>query len=249
MNKPPKIYVATADKKTTYGSFSADNREQFNNWESLSLEENIELNQYMDNMKAIEKNFTKKALNEQQDFRVRLPRNFIEAINEISLICNNANQHVDIYENMINAAIQHLKITIAKLPDDEKKECFGILKALGLSNSKKIDASLKIQAIFSELLLIHNKSEKLHKRAIKLYKKDKSIAPRTIEEIAKGEQETSKWLISCAVDILMEEKPDAMLKLMSKDDLIFFWIDPLESTNLPKESINELRERACQLFA
>jgi len=243
MSKPPKIYVASADRKTTYGSFTADNCDQFDNWESLNPEETVELKQYMDNMKAIERNFSKKALNEQQDFRVRLPQNFIEAIHEISLICNETSQHIDVYENMINAVIQHLKVTITKLPDNEKQRCLNILNAIGLSDNKKIDVSLKIQSIFSELLSIHNKSEKLHQKAIELYAKDKSIAPRTIEEIAKGEQETSRWLVSCAIDILVEEKPDIIKKLLSNDDMLHFWINPLESTNISKELIKLRKQR------
>ncbi len=243
INRPPKIYVASADRKTTYGSFTADSFDQFDNWESLSPEETIELKQYMDNMKAIERHFGKKALNEQQDFRIRLPQSYIEAIHEISLICNEANQHIDIYENMINASIQHLKVTTAKLPDDEKQKCLSILNTLGLSDNKKIDASLKIQAVFSELLSIHNKSEKLHQKALELYNKDKSIAPKTIEEIAKGEQETSRWLVSCAIDILIEEKPDIIKKLFSKEDMIHFWINPMESTDISKELIQQRKQK------
>jgi hypothetical protein len=83
LNKPPKIYVLSADKKTTYGSFSADNFTQFQNWEKLNSGETIELKQYMNNMSAIERYFSTKALNEQQDFRVRLPDSFIQSINDI----------------------------------------------------------------------------------------------------------------------------------------------------------------------
>ena len=46
-----------------------------------------------------------------------------------------------------------------------------------------------------------------------MFTKDKSIAPKTIEEIAKGELSTSRWLVTCAIEILLEEKPDIWVKL------------------------------------
>ena len=234
LNKPPKIYVLSADKKTTYGSFSADNFTQFQNWEQLNSEETIELKQYMNNMAAIERYFSTKALNEQQDFRVRLPESFIQSIHEISLLCLEVNQNIDIYDAMISASIQYLKIITAQLPEEQKHHALAILDKIGLAEYKKVDLSLKIQAVFSELLSIHNKSEKLHQKAIELFHKDKSIAPRTIEEIAKGEA-TSRWLVSCAIDVLLEEKPDIIRKILSNDDLIFLWAKPLINAQYPLE--------------
>ncbi|HDV5714149.1 TPA: hypothetical protein RJG04_002906 [Legionella pneumophila] len=100
---------------------------------------------------------------------------------------------------------------------------------------------MKIQAIFSELLSIHNKSEKLHQKAKMLFSKDKSIAPKTIEEIAKGELSTSKWLVACAVEILLEEKPDIVQKILADDDILFLWANPLLKNNRPiKELLHTL---------
>lgn len=86
---------------------------------------------------------------------------------------------------------------------------------------------MKIQAVFSELLSIHNKSEKLHQKAIALFNKDKSIAPKTIEEISKGELSTARWLVACAIELLLEEKPDIVQKILSDDDILFLWANPL----------------------
>lgn len=236
LNKPPKIYVLSADKKTTYGSFSADNCTQFQNWEQLNLEETIELKQYMNNMAAIERYFSTKALNEQQDFRVRLPESFIQSIHEISLLCLEANQEIDVYDALISASIQYLKIITAQLPEEQKHKALAVLDKIGLADYKKVDLSLKIQAVFSELLSIHNKSEKLHQKAIELFQKNKSIAPKTIEEIAKGEP-TQRWLVSCAIDVLIEEKPELICKILSDDDLVFLWAKPLLSAQYPPEQL------------
>ncbi|HFD2360803.1 TPA: hypothetical protein ACF2SP_003047, partial [Legionella pneumophila] len=100
---------------------------------------------------------------------------------------------------------------------------------------------MKIQAVFSELLSIHNKSEKLHQKARMLFNKDKSIAPKTIEEIAKGELSTSKWLVACAVEILLEEKPDIVQKILTEDDILFLWANPLLKNHRPlKELLDKL---------
>jgi hypothetical protein len=235
LKKPPKIYVLSADKKTTYGSFTADNIAQFEHWEQLNPEETIELKQYMNNMGAIERHFSSKALNEQQDFRVRLPESFIEAIHEISLLCLEANQDIDIYGAMISASIQYLKIITAQLPDEQKNQALTVLDRIGLAEYKKIDLSLKIRAVFAELLSIHNKSEKLHQKAIELYRKDKSISPRTIEEIAKGES-TPRWIVACAIDVLLEEKPALVRKILTDEDLFFLWAKPLiDDGHLPEQ--------------
>lgn len=238
LNKPPKIYVLSSDKKTTYGSFTADNFTQFKNWEQLNPEETIELKQYMNNMAAIERYFSTKALNEQQDFRVRLPESYIQSIHEISLLCLEANQNIDVYDAMISASIQYLKIITGQLPEEQKHKALTVLDKIGLADYKKVDLSLKIQAVFSELLSIHNKSEKLHQKAIELFHKDKSIAPRTIEEIAKGET-TSRWLVSCAIDVLLEEKPELVRKILSDDDLIFLWAKPLINEKCPREKLTD----------
>jgi hypothetical protein len=66
-----------------------------------------------------------------------------------------------------------------------------------------------------------------------LFNKDKSIAPKTIEEIAKGELSTSKWLVACAIDILLEEEPDMVQKILSDNDILFLWANPLLKNHRP----------------
>lgn len=256
MNKPPRVHVQSADKKTTYGAFQANNCNEFNGWDRLSLEETIELKHYMNNLAAIEHYFSTKALAEQKDFRIRLPGTFIDAISALSKLCFEEQINLNIYDAMISAAIGQLKITTASLPYEKKQQALTILNQIGLSENIKTDVSLKIQAVFSELLSIHNKSEKLHHKAIELFNKDKSIAPKTIEEIAKGELSTSRWLVACAVEILLEEKPDIVQKILSDDDILFLWANPLLKNHrtikkllVPLQSLNKSEVLTSKLRA
>lgn len=237
MNKPPRIHVQSADKKITYGAFQANDCSEFMNWDQLSPEETIELKQYMNNLNAIEHYFSTKALSEQKDFRIRLPGSFIEAITEISLLCMEEEINLNVYDAMISAAIQQLKIKTASLSDEKKQRALMVLQQIGLSENKKPDVSLKVQAVFSELLSVYNKVEKLHQKSLSLFGKDKSIAPLTIEEIAKGRLSSPRWQVACAVDILLEEKPDVIQKLLSNEDILFLWANPLLKNQVP---INEL---------
>jgi hypothetical protein len=233
MNKPPRIHVQSADKKITYGAFQANDCSEFVNWDQLSPEETIELKQYMNNLNAIEHYFSTKALGEQKDFRIRLPGSFIQAISEISLLCIEEEINLDVYGAMISAAIQQLKVKTVSLSDEKKQQALMVLQQIGLSENKKPDLSLKIQAVFSELLSVYNKVEKLHQKALTLFGKDKSIASLTIEEIAKGRLSTPRWQVACALDILLEEKPDTIQKLLSNEDFLFLWANPLLKNQIP----------------
>jgi hypothetical protein len=241
MNRPPRVHVQSSDKKTTYGSFQANDSIEFNGWDKLDPEETIELKQYMNNLMAIEHYFSTQALGEQKDFRIRLPGSFIQAISELSTLFLEEGINFDIYDAMISAAIQQLKINTASLPSEKKQQALALLNKIGLAENSKPDVSLNIRAIFSELLSIHNKSEKLHQKALTLFDKDKSISPKTIEEIAKGQLSTSRWLVTCAIEILLEEKPDILQKVLPDEDILYLWANPLLKNKVPaKELINKL---------
>src|SRR4051812_13902476 len=89
--KPPKVFVLSLDKKTTYGSFSASNPEEFTNWSSLTPVQVAELKQYIHNLRASSSYFGNNLLGEQTDFRLRLPDSFIKCINEIHIIASDNN--------------------------------------------------------------------------------------------------------------------------------------------------------------
>jgi len=237
MNKPPRIHVQSSDKKTTHGSFQANDCNQFTNWEQLSSDETVELKHYMNNLKAIELYFSTKALSEQKDFRMKLPISFIQAIADLSTLCLEEDINLDVYDAMISAAIQQLKVSAGTLSNEAKPRALAILQDIGLNQKNKPSLSLKTQAIFHELLPIHNKSEKLYQKAITLFDKDKSISPMTIEEISKGELSTSRWLITCAIDVLLEENPEAINNMLSDDDLLFLWAKPLIKQGHSRETL------------
>lgn len=226
LKKPPKIYVLSHDKKVTYGSFASDNPYEFTEWDKLNIEQTVELKQYIHNMNALS-NYFGASLNEQTDFRLRLPMNFIQCINDIHALAIQKNLELDIFEPMVTAIIQQLKIVIAKMPFEEKQEALLLLNKAGLSDYKKMDYSRQIQAVFSELLLIHKKAEKLEMQAKSLFNKDKRISPKSIEDIAKGNLETSLWMVASAIEILMQEKPEILINTLSVDDLLMLWAKPL----------------------
>lgn len=232
LKKPPKIYVLSADKKTTYGSFSASNPEEFKNWGDLSSAQKIELKQYMHNMQAISNHFDKSGLNEQTDFRLRLPASFIQCVNEIEELAFNRDIELDIFEPIIVAMIQKLKIVTAQLPDHEKKIATAALARIGLTEYEKIDYNRPIQAIFNALMSVHNKTEKLSQIAKALFNKDKSVSPKTIESIANGTLSTSRWFVACAIEVLLKEKLDFIKTSLSADDLFILWVRPLEASCL-----------------
>lgn len=226
LKKPPKIYVLSPDKKITFGSFSSDNPVEFKEWNSLNLEQTVELKQYMQNMRALSNHF-QSSLNEQMDFRLRLPMSFIQCVNDISALAIKNDLELDIFEPMITSMIQQLKIILAKLPFEEKQHALALLNNIGLSEYKKIDFSNQIKAVFSELLLIHRKSEKLEIEAKRLFNKEKRITPKSLEDIANGHLDTSLWLVACAIEILVHEQPEVLKKTLSQDDLFMLWAKQL----------------------
>jgi len=237
LKRPPKIYVLSSDKKITYGSFSAADTDEFDGWNLLSPVQLIELKQYMHNMRAISRHFDNKGLNEQADFRLRLPSSFIQCINEINALAAKSDIELDIFEPIITSLIQQLKITTTKLSNNDKKLALASLDRLGLAEYKKIDYSTQIQNIFSELLTIHNKSEKLESLANSYFNKSKMISPKSIDDIAHGRLSTSKWLVSCAIQILLDERPVALKGTFSDDDLFMLWAKPLLDHGLEKKML------------
>lgn len=226
LKKAPKIYVLSQDKKITYGSFSSTNPDEFTGWDALAIEQIVELKQYMNNMRTLTNHFDT-SLNEQTDFRLRLPMSFIQCINDIHTLAVKNDLELDIFEPMITSIIQQLKIAAARLPFEEKQQALISLSKVGLADYKKINYSNQIQAIFTELLSINHKSEKLETEARRLFNKDKRITPKSLEDIAHGYLETSLWVVACAIEILLQEKPSSLINLLSVDDLYMLWAKQL----------------------
>ena len=227
LKKAPRIHVKSSETGISYGSFLADAPDTFTGWERMNEKEVIELKHYMDNLNAVKQHLGEHALNEQADYRLRLPLRLMGAIEEISQICHRTHTPLDCFEPAITSIIQSLKVATTKLQGDDKTRALACLDRIGLAEYKKMDDTHTIKAIFSELLGLHNKSEKLHQAALELYDKDKSYSPRAIESMATGKSTPSKWLVSCAIDALLAERRNTILALLSNDNLQRLWAKPL----------------------
>lgn len=242
LKKPPRVHVKSANTGTIYGSFPADAPDMFEGWHLMDEAEAIELKLYINNLQAIKTYLSNDALNEQADYRLRLPASFIDVINEIALICHRENMSFDIFSPMLTAIIQEIKIITAKLENTSKTKALKLLDQLGLAEYKKMDYSQQIQAVFSELLSIYNKSELLHKEAIKLFDKDKSYSPKTLENMAVGATQPSRWLVACAISILAEEKPTIITRILSEDDLFMLFAKPMLDHNKKDKLLSLLKK-------
>lgn len=236
LRRPARVYVKSPDLKTIYGSFSLDNTSAFENWEALTLAQQTELKQFIHNIDAVNKHIKPEVNDVLTEFRLRLPISLIHALNELSIICNKENVELNVYDPIILNIIQQMKISTAKLSNENKAEAFSILEKANIAEYKKIDYSSQIQGIFAELLHVHNKSEKLYEKAKSLFGKDKSYSPKALESMASGESNPSKWLVSCAIELLLDEGNEVN-NLLSEDDLFMLWVKPQLDQNLEKKSI------------
>ena len=129
-----------------------------------------------------------------------------------------------------------MKVATTKLSDNAKKEAFALLEKAGIAEYKKQDYSSQTQAVFTELLNIRNKSEKLHEKAKTLFQKDKSYSPKTIESMATGESSPSKWLVACAIELLMDEHVN-LLQTLSGDDVFMLWAKQLLDNDHTRDEV------------
>lgn len=185
--------MMSSDKTITYGSFSASNPDEFTGWDQLNTIQKIELNQYMQNMRVIYNYFGEQGLNEQSDFRLRLPLSFISCINEINIMATNNQIEMDIFKPMVMSLIQQLKVVSKKLPEPDKSKVLELLEKLGLSEQNKMDYSAQIQAVCNSLLTIFKKSEKLELLAKELFNKNKILTPKSIEQMDCGLRDTAPF--------------------------------------------------------
>ena len=239
IRKPARVYIKSPDLKTYYGSFHVDKTEEFTEWDNLTIEQHIELKQFIQNVKSVYQHI-KPAINDPlADFRFRLPAEFISAIKELEQICHAQDVELNIFDAMVTAIIQQMKISTSKLTDDAKTDALTLLNKVNLSDFKKQDHSSQIQSVFSSFQAIENRSEKLHKQAIVLFDKDKSYSPRAIKGMAMGETKPSKWLVACAIEILLDEKPATLQADLSFDDFNMLWINPLVKVGYNKQELLE----------
>lgn len=235
LRKPARVYVKSPDLKTIFGSFTLADPDSFDSWQDLNSAQKVELRLYIDNLSAINKHIKPEINDPLADIRLRVPASFVDGLTELTDICINNNVEMDIFDPVITSIIQKMKISTAKLEGDDKSKALQILDRLKIADFKSQDHKPQIQAIFNELNGIYNRSEKLHKRTIELHNKDKSYSPRAIKGMGAGETTPAKWLVSCAIDILIDEKPEILKSMLTPDDIKMLYIRPLLKAKSSKE--------------
>lgn len=227
LKKPPRVYVKSTDLKTTYGSFHVNGVDEFDGWDKLSTQQAVELRQFMQNVSAVYEHLKPSPTNMLTDFRFRLPVEFVELLEKLEIICFNEGVDINIFESIITTIVQQLKVATNKLDGNAKIQALELLTKANLAEYKKQDFSGQTQAIFAELQAVYNRSEKLHKKSISLFDKDKSYSPLAIRGMANGETTPAKWLIACAIDVLIDEQGEAISKMLSQDDIYMLWALPI----------------------
>ena len=237
LRRSPRVYVKSTDLKTIYGSFRIDTPDSFDGWDKLSIEQTIELKHFMQNITAVYQHLNPAPANTLTDFRFRLPHEFLDTLEQIEILCHEKQVDLNIFDSMITSMIQQMKIATSKLTGQAKEQALELLDRANLAEYKKIDFSAPIKAVFSELQAVVNRSEKLHQKAISLFNKDKSYSPLAIKGMAEGETTPSKWLVSCAIDILIEERKETLNSMLSIDDLFMLWVKPLIDNGYSKDKL------------
>lgn len=237
LRRPPRVYVKSTDLKITYGSFPVDNPDSFDGWDELSTGQTVELKQFIQNVEAVYRYLSPSPANSLTDFRFRLPYEFIELLEQVELLCHEDNVEIDIFDSMISGIIQQMKIAVTKLSDSNKKQALTLLDKANLAEYKKVDFNNQIKSVFSELQAVFDRSEKLHTKALNLFAKDKSYSPLAIKGMAEGETTPSKWLISCAIDVLIDERSEILKKILTTDDIYMLWAKPLLNAQHSEQDI------------
>jgi hypothetical protein len=237
LRKPPRVYVRSVETKELYGSFTPETMKSFDGFEKLSKLELLELKQYMQNIKAIYKYLKPSNSNMLTDFRFRLPAQFVEMLDELTELCEEEDVELDIFDNMITSIIHQARISASKLKGNAKMTALALLETANIADFQKQTHAKQIQSVFTELQTIYNRSEKLHQKALSLFNKDKSYSPRAIEGMAKGETLPSKWLVACAIDLLVDEQCKHAQTLLTANDLYLLWGKPLFDSTYSQEKL------------
>lgn len=227
LRRPSRIYVRSADDKSLYGSFRTDEPDLFDGWDSLTINQAIELKQFIQNIKAVNQHLNPSPTSTLLDLRFRLPYEFIDVLEQIEIICDQQKVELNIFEPMVSSMIQQIKIAVGKLSGSSKEQALTLLNQVNLAEYKRQDFSNQVKSIFSELQAVANRSEKLKDKAMALFDKDKSYSPMAIKSMAEGETTPSKWLVACAVEVLLDEKKDIVFKILTEDDVFMLWAKQL----------------------
>lgn len=241
LRKPARVYVRSVESNELYGSFKTNEPNEFDGFEKLSQDELLELRQYIQNINAINKYLSSTHPVVLTDFRLKLPAQFVDTLLKLSAICEQEKIELDIFDSIITSMAHQMRIATSKLEGQPKMKALALLDSANIADFKKQTHVEQIQSVFSELQAIYNRSEKLHEKAKSLFNKDKSYSPLAIKGMAIGDTLPSKWLVACAIDLLLDETPERIKSLLTENDLYLLWVKPLKDSNY---SNAELIERA-----
>lgn len=138
---------------------------------------------------------------------------------------------------MITSIIHQARIATSKLKSAPKMKALALLDKANIADFQKQTHAEQIQSVFAELQTIYNRSEKLHQKALSLFDKDKSYSPRAIQGMATGETLPSKWLVACAIDLLIDEQCVRVQSLLTANDLYLLWGKPLFDSTYTQEKL------------
>lgn len=225
--KAPRVSVHNASTLKKYGAFSADNPEDFDGWQNLNEAERVEFCQYMQNLKSVTTHFGKPALNQIARLTLLLPSPVLEVIDNFHKLCEKEGVNFDLPGVLVNSVVQSLKAATPQLYGDAKMAALKELEKIGLAQYTKLDFDVQIRAIFSELLTVPDGVIHLESTTQTLFGKKKRISATMLKKIASGEEKTSKWLCSCVIQVLHEQKPKSLDGLLSEQELFSLWLKPL----------------------
>ncbi|HAU0313483.1 TPA: hypothetical protein JBF89_15400 [Legionella pneumophila] len=234
--KPPKVYVRERETKAIIGSFSFDALPDLTIWPELQGDMQLEAQQFIDNIKAIVPYMSQETGYSSEDIRFRLPSKLLQAWFEISALYESEGRSFDIYEPMVKSFLQSLKTAGQSLNQDNRNKMDFILAKAGLMHYHRPDFKYQNKTIFTELAKISFKSEKLHKKSLEVFQKDKSFSPKSIDNMATGEMEPQRWLSASALLVLIEEQIP-VLELIHPGDFMLLCIKPLLDHGITSDGV------------
>lgn len=94
-----------------------------------------------------------------------------------------------------------------------------------------------VQTVFSKLMFVAFKSEKLEAAFKKLFNGHQFLTPKAIEKIACGKSLASMEMTACAIDVLIQEEPHLINKLLTTEEVCALWAKPLLKQCLELDAI------------
>lgn len=118
--KAPRVYIKIRKTNEIIGSFSFDNLPCEGDFVNLPDDIQIEINRFVNNIKAIVPHIDKDKIKIFNNFNFRLPMNMLEAINKIEKLYQKEGKSFDIYQPMVDAITQTIMksgFNVGKLVD------------------------------------------------------------------------------------------------------------------------------------